>query len=208
MKSFLPLALIAGAAASIAVAAAPPAEAWQIGPIIRGKNYSVGISGTLRPGPQGPWFAFPEQGRGHIHYVTLPTGSIEGARQITVRYRIDAAPGTRFIAQEYGHAGNFGLAFQRMGDNWSAKGRFDTYRWYSPSILPLTPGTHTFTARLDDPRWISVGYNPASANPQAFAAAMAQAESVSMTFGAEGGRGHGVYSTAPARFTLLDFRIS
>lgn len=208
MKTFLPLALVAGAAASIAVAAAPPAEAWQIGPVIRGKNYSVGISGTLRPGPQGPWFAFPEQGRGHIHYVTLPTGSIEGASQITVRYRIDAAPGTRFVAQESGLPGKFGLAFQRSGDTWSAKGRYETYRWYSPDIRQLSPGVHAFTVRLDDPRWRAVLGTTLAANPQAYAEAMAQSESVSMTFGAEGGRGHGVYSTAPARFTLLDFRIS
>lgn len=208
MTRFLPLALIAGAAASIAVAAASPAEAWQIGPIIRGKNYSVGISGTLRPGPQGPWFAFPEQGRGHIHYVTLPIGSIEGARQITVRYRIDAGPGTRFIAQQTQGPGKFGLAFQRAGDNWSARGKYETYRWYSPAIRELTPGVHSFTVRFDDPRWVGVMHSTASTNPQAFADARAQAASVSLTFGDESGRGHGVFATGAAKFTLLDFRIS
>ena len=208
MKQYIaPFALFAAIAAPIAYAAAQPAEAWRIGPVIRGKNYSVGISGTLREGPQGPWFQFPTEGRGHIHYVTLNTGPIEGARQITVRYRIDAAPETKFVAHEFGRPGKFGLAFQRTGDNWTARGRYDTYRWYSPSILPLRPGVHTFTARLDAPRWISVGYRPAANDPQAFAAALSQTESVSMTFGAEGGRGHGVYSTAPARFTLLDFRM-
>lgn len=207
MKKLLFVALALGLVSPVALASVPPAEAWQIGPIIRGKNYSVGIGGSLRSGPEGPWFAFPLEGRGHIHYVTLPTGPLEGARRITVRYRIDAEPGTRFVAQEYGHAGNFGIAFQRAGDTWTAKGRYDAYRWYSPGIVPLTPGVHTFTARLDDPRWISVGYRPASQNPQGFAEALADTQSVSMTFGAEGGRGHGVYSTAPARFTLLDFRI-
>ena len=207
MRPLVPAALFLGLLASIASAAPPPAQAWQIGPIIRGKNYSVGIGGTLRPGPQGPWFAFPEQGRGHVHYVTLPTGSLDGARQITVRYRIDAPRGTRFVAQESGGQGTFGLAFQRAGDTWSAKGRYEAYRWYSPSIDNLAPGIHTFIVRFDDPNWISVYGKPVSANPHGYASARMAAESVSMTFGGTGGRGHGVYSTAPARFTLLDFRI-
>ena len=48
MKTF---ALIAAAsavlAASAAIAAGPPADAWEIGPIIRGKNYSQRM--PLRP---------------------------------------------------------------------------------------------------------------------------------------------------------------
>jgi hypothetical protein len=209
MNTLAPLALVAAAAAasSAAYAASPPASAWEIGPVIRGKNYSVGISGTLREGPQGPWFAFPTEDQGHIHYVTLGTRPIEGARRISVRYRIDAPPSTRFTAQQTGGPGQFGLVFQRRGDNWSAKGRFETYRWYSPQIAPLSPGVRTFTARLDDPRWVGVERSTAASNPEAFAAALADTESVSLTFGDANGRGHGVYASAPARFTLLDFRI-
>ena len=207
MKKFLVAGFAAVTACAAAFAAAPPADAWQIGPIIRGKNYSVGISGTLLPGPAGPWFNFPTTGRGHIHYVTLPVRPIEGARQITVRYRIDAAPGARFVAQEDGAEGAFGLVFQRAGDNWSAKGRYEAYRWYSPDVAALKPGVHTFTARLDDPRWKGVMRSTAASNPAAFAGALRDTESVSMTFGSEGARGHGVYATAPAKFTLIGFGI-
>lgn len=208
MKKFVALfALFTAISAPIVYAAAQPADAWRIGPVIRGKNYSVGIGGTLRDGPQGPWFQFPTEGRGHIHYVTLNTGPIEGARQITVRYRIDADRGTRFVAQEDRSPGRFGLVLHRSGDTWTAKGRYEAYRFYTPTTLDLSPGVHSFTARLDDPRWIGVLRSTAGNNPQAFAGMLADTQGLSLTFGGSSGRGHGVYSTAPAKFTLLDFRI-
>ncbi|MCT2558471.1 hypothetical protein N0B51_05710 [Tsuneonella sp. YG55] len=206
-KILAPIALGAAGLAAVAAAAPPPASAWQIGPVIRGKNYSINMPATMQPGPNGPWFAFPLRGQGEVHYVTLPVGSLKGARSISLRYRIDAAPGTRLVAANGSASGTFGLAIQRTGDNWSARGRYETYRWYSPQAPVLTPGTHTFTARLDDPRWIGVLSSTAGGNPRAFAEALAEAQSVSMTFGGGGGRGHGVYATAPARFTLLDFSI-
>lgn len=207
MKKLFATVALAAAAFGTALAAQVPAEAWRIGPIIKGRNYSVGMPPAMQEGRQGPEFQFPANGRGHVHYVTLNTGSIEGARAITVRYRIDAAPGARFIAQENGEQGTIGLSFQRAGDNWSGRGRFESYRWYSPLAAPLSPGVHTFTARLDDPRWVAVMGTQSGANPAGFRSALADAESVSMTFGSSGRRGHGVYSTAPARFTLLNFRI-
>ena len=206
-KTFASIALGAAVIAAAAVAAPPPAGSWQIGPIIRGKNYSVGMPPTMQPGERGPWFAFPKRGEGEVHYVTLPVRSLEGAREITVRYRIDAAPGARFISADGKGPGTFGLAFQRRGDNWTARGRYEAYRWYSPEAPAMTPGTHTFTARLDDPRWIGVLSSTAGSNPRGFADALTEAQSISMTFGGSSGRGHGVYATAPARFTLLDFSV-
>lgn len=195
------------AVASTSLAAQPPAEAWQIGPIIKGRNYSVGMPATLQAGPQGPWFTFPRPGEGHVHYITLGTGSLQNARTITVRYRIDAKPRTRFIAQERQSEGKFGLVFQRARDNWSAKGRYEAYRWYSPTAVAITPGDHTLVVRLDDPRWGAVMTSTAASNPQGFANALADAESISLTFGGDGGRGHGVYATGAARFTLLTFGL-
>lgn len=208
MKKHIAFAALAIAVvAGTAVAAQPPAEAWRIGPVIKGRNYSIGMPSTLARGPQGATFAFPQEGQGEMHYATLPTGPLEGARTITVRYRIDAAPGARFIAQETGETGTIGLAFQRAGDNWSGRGRFAGYRWYSPAAVPLAAGTHTITASLDDPRWVGVMGAQSGSDPQAFRQALTDTESVSLTFGSAGRRGHGVFATAPARFTLLDFRI-
>jgi hypothetical protein len=204
-----PLSVLALSAATFAssLTAQPPAEAWQIGPVIRGRNYSVGMPATLQPGRDGPSFAFQRSGEGHVHYVTLPTGPLAGARTITLRYRIDAARGTSFVAQESGAQGKIGLALHRAGDNWSAKGRFEAYRWYSPTFIPIEPGVHRITVSLRDPAWGAVMTSTAGTNPQAFAGTLAETESVSITFGGDGGRGHGVYATAPARFTLLDFQI-
>lgn len=216
MKMFLSaLALGATATAalaptSLAVAQAPAAEAWQVGPTIRGRNYSVGVQPFLDQGRDGPSFAFPgpTRAQGHVHAITMPVGSLEGARRITLRYRIDAAPGTRFYGQENGGPGWLSLFIQRRGDNWTAKGPYQTYRWYSPDdrIATLAPGTHTVSIGLEE-NWSAVVAWKRAANPAAFDAALADAGRVGFVFGSSSGLGHGVYATGPARFTILDFRI-
>lgn len=193
----------------VAFAAGPPAEMWEIGPIIRGKNYSYRM--PLRPEDTraGASFAIPgpTAADGHVHYLTIPARPLEGARAITLRYRIDAAPGTRFVAQESPHLpATLSLYFQRAGDGWTA--RQPDWRWYAPTnrTMPLRPGTHTVRIALDED-WIAMTGPGAHANPRGFAEALANTARVGFTFGSEGGRGHGVYATAPARFTILDFRV-
>jgi hypothetical protein len=192
--------------------AAPAAGGWEIGPIIRGKNYSRGM--PLSPAPAGNGWAFDFPYRdaraGHVHYVTFAPGSLAGKSRIVARYRVEAAPGARFVAQESAQApATVSLVLQRAGDNWSARGRYEFYRWYAPasSVREITPGEHEMTVSLDDPAWTSVQGRAVSANPDAFAGALAGASRVGLVFGSHGARGHGVYATAPARFTLLDFRI-
>lgn len=204
-----PLALSAAVAViGGSVIAQVPADAWRIGPVIKGRNYSVGMPATMQPGPQGPMFDFPSRQQGHVHYVSLDTGPLEGARKITVRYRIDGAQGVRFVQQEGSPSpAQIGLVFQRAGDTWTARGRYESYRWYSPETKPLAPGVHSISVRLDDPDWGAVMTSKAATNPRGFAEALADTQSVGFTFGGDGGRGHGVYATAPARFTLLEFRI-
>lgn len=195
--------------ASVALAAAPPAGAWEIGPIIRGKNYSVNM--PLRPTATraGPSFEIPgpSAAEGHVHYVTIPTRPLDGAKRIVLRYRIDAAPGTRFVAQESpALPATLSLYFQRAGDGWTT--RQPDWRWYAPTnrTMRLQPGTHTVSIGLDED-WIAMTGPAAHANPRGFAEALAQTQRVGFVFGSEGGRGHGVYATAPARFTILDFRV-
>lgn len=211
----LALALLAGA---LAVPAwGQTAQDWEIGPVIRGKNYSVGM--PLRPaqGRGQSWsFDFPRapdgRGRGgHVHYVTFDPGSLAGKTRISVRYRIDAAPGVRFVPQQYPHqTAGVSLYFQRRGDSWTAKGRYRFYRWYaSPKTMQtIEPGVHELTVRLDDPRWGAVMNGNATTNPREFREALEQTSRVGLVFGSIGGRGHGVYATGRARFTLLSFRIS
>ena len=206
---FSGFALVLGA--SVAVAATPPANSWEIGPIIRGKNYSVGM--PLRPAAtQDGWtFDFPVGSRkaGHVHYVTFDPGRLSAASRIVVRYRVDAAPGTRFLPQEQpNRPGTVSLFLQRRGDNWSARGRYESYRWYVPgrAVIPLAPGTHTVTVRLDE-EWGNVNSTTSFQDPAAFRAALEDTARLGIAFGSTTLRSHGVYATGPARFTLLALDI-
>lgn len=210
MTRFSFLAVLAAAAiASPAGAAGPPADAWEIGPVIRGKNYSRGM--PLRPSVSraGPSFEIPgpTAADGHVHYLTIATRPLEGARRIVLRYRIDAGPGTRFVPQESPQLpATLSLYFQRAGDGWTM--RQPDWRWYAPTnrTVLLAPGTHTVSIGLDED-WIAMTGPAAHANPRGFRAALAETARIGFVFGSEGGRGHGVFATAPARFTILDFRV-
>ena len=206
-----PLALTAALIVALgSVAAAPAASLWEIGPIVRARNYSRGMPRRPEPTRTGWAFDFPAARAGEVHYVTFDPGSLSGKSRITMRYRVDAAPGVRFVpAERPDEAAMLSLVFQRAGDNWSARGPFEFYRWYSPpaSVQPIRPGVHELTVLLDDPAWISVLGRPPATAPAAHAAALAEASRLGLVFGWAGGRGHGVYATGPARFTLLDFEV-
>ena len=93
------LALLACLAAALpaVTAAAQSAGAWEIGPTVRGRNMSVGMPAAPTPQRSGWSFDFPNPHprAGHVHYVTAPTGPLDGKSRIVVRFRIDAAPGVR-----------------------------------------------------------------------------------------------------------------
>lgn len=191
----------------VALAGGPSAQEWSIGPIIKGRNYSVGMPLTMFETRAGPAFDFPypTAAQGHVHYVTTPARSLDGASRITVRYRIDARPGTRFYQQENPSApGMLSLYFQRVGDRWTT--RTPHYRWYAPSNLPLSPGTHTVSISLDQ-SWTSMMGRSSHDLPRDFEMALRDADRIGFTFGGNHGLGHGVFATGPARFTLLDFRV-
>jgi len=213
MRNIFTLAALALVATAAGATAFPPAAEWEIGPVIRGENYSVGM--PLRPQPtRNGWaFDFPYSTKeaGHVHYITFDPGSLAEASRIKVRYRVDADPGTHFVPQEHPHLpGTVSLFFQRRGDNWSAKGRYALFRWYAPihTVQEIAPGVHEMTVEFDDPRWGSVVGGTKSGNsPRPFQVALANASSIGLVFGSSAARGHGVYATAPARFELLDFDI-
>lgn len=191
--------------------AAPPAEAWQIGPVIRGRNYSVGMPPGPDPAGSG-WsfdFPFPDARAGHVHYVTFRSGALAGASRIALRYRIEAAPGVRFVPQEQpGETATVSLVIQQRGDNWSGRGPYEFYRWYAPgrSVREIAPGEYEMVVGLDE-RWTSVGGRGNDEFPRGYRDALAATDQVGLVFGSTSRRGHGVFATGPARFTLLSFRI-
>lgn len=203
---------LASACASVPVAlvALPPAEAWEIGPWARGRNYSVGMPANPSPGPGGTLFMdFPIAGAGQVDALTTAVGPLAGARQITLTYRVDAARGTSFVADELpNEPATISLYFQRAGDNWSSRGRSASNRWYSPghAVVPLRPGRHTITVGLDE-TWTNVNGTPNNQDPDGFEAALQNTARIGMAFGSPSRRSHGVYATGPARFTLLNWDI-
>jgi hypothetical protein len=212
IRKVLSIATLLAASLAASVTAMPVAGAWEIGPWVRGKNYSVGMPTTPSPAPGGGVsFEFPLQGRGQIDAMTRATGPIAGARQITIRYRVEAARGARFIAHETpGEAATVSLYLQRAGDNWSGKGRYQSYRWYIPAhaVKALSPGEHTISVRLDEV-WTNVYSQPNTNAEQRepFAAALENTARIGLAFGSVSRRSHGVFSTGPARFTLLSFEV-
>jgi hypothetical protein len=201
--------LLGGAVASVA----PSAADWEIGPWIRGKNYSVGMPDTPTPVKGGGWsfrFPGPTLDDGHVHYLTFQHGALTGKKRIVMRYRIDAKPDVRFLAREIPQEpATISLYFQRGGDTWKAKGRHVYSRWYAPKAKMgmVAPGTHMISIALDDPDWISVLGGRSGDNPKRLAEAMAETERVGFVMGSSSARGHGVYATGAAKFTLLEYRI-
>ena len=209
-KSLIALGTFAAAGLPVALSALPPASAWEIGPFIRGRDYSVGMPRIPVPGRSGGWyfdFPYPSAEAGHVHYLTYPSDPLANASRIVIRYRIDAPHGTRFVPQEQqDKPAMLSLFFQQRGDTWSGRGRYNTYRWYSVAMAPVTPGEHSLTVRLDDP-WTPVNGGTNSGAPAGFAAAKADTGRVGFVLGSAGLRGHGVFATAPARFTLIAFDV-
>ena len=188
------------------------AEAWQIGPIIRGRNYSVGMPLQPTPARRGWYIDFPSPDRlaGHVHYISFNHGPLTGKRRIIMRYRIDAARGVRFVPQETPEMpATISLVFQRRGDSWSGRGRYEHHRWYSPerAVAVIRPGEHEMVVSLDDGDWTSVHSATAAANPLPFRDAIEEAERIGIVLGTRAARGHGVYATGPARLTVISFEI-
>ena len=185
------------------------ASAWSFGPVINGRNYSVGMPSHPTSNGDGSWsFNVPER-PGSVHYVTMPSGSLAGKSRIVLHYRLEAADGVTLSPTKYPQmAPSLSLYFQRAGDDWSGTGQYETYRWWATfaAVMNLTPGEGEIVAPLDG-KWTAVQTSSATTNRSAFDAAKANAAVVGFTFGGGDGWGHGVSASGPAKFTVLDFRI-
>lgn len=198
-----------GPADARSAASVPGADAWEIGPIIRGRNYSPAMPLHPSAGPGGGFHIDLPGPRGSVHYVTFPHGSLAGKSRIVMRYRVEAAPGVRIVPPSAPEGdGIITLYFQRGGDNWSGRGRFEAYRWYATfaSHSPITAGDHEMIAPLDG-NWTAVETSSARSDPAAFRDAIAEADRVGFVLGGGDGYGHGVYATGRARLIITEFRV-
>jgi hypothetical protein len=99
------------------------------------------------------------------------------------------------------------LYFQRAGDNYSAADTYEFYRYWAAMILPLNQSFTLAMPLTAHGTWFSVYGKPVSANPAAFAAAIANPVAVGMTFGGGCTGHHGINVSGTARFTLEDYTV-
>ena len=177
--------------------AEPSEGVWEIGPIISGRNYSINLPRYLESSLDFGPDAEP-------HYVTRHHGPLTGKKQIRMRCRIEAKAATIYPAKFPDMPAQLTLYFQRKGDDW----RTDGWRWWATfaTITGLADGEYEIVAPLDA-NWTSVMELTAATHPEAFRAALADADRVGFTFGGGDGFGHGVRATGPVRFVLTGFDI-
>ncbi|PSJ38517.1 hypothetical protein [Allosphingosinicella deserti] len=212
--AFAAFALLASCGGPAEATAEPPssgrdARAWTIGPIIKGRNYSVDM--PLHPTPRrgGEFQIDLPRDPGSVHYVTFRHGSLAGKTRIVMRYRVELAPGVKIIpSTEPKGPAILTLYFQRAGDNWGGRGKFETYRWFATfaSHMPIEAGDHEMVAPLNG-AWTAIQTSSARSDPVAFRAALAEADQVGFVLGGGSGYGHGVYADGPARLVVTSFRV-
>lgn len=181
-----------------------PASAWEIGPVIKGRNYSPGLQ---RPSLFANGWGFAIGPRSGPHYVTFPHGSLRGKRQIRMRFRVDGPRGAIIHGAKCapGSPSAVTLYFQRQGDNWATDGERWWAQFASVSLNGPT-GERQIVAPLNGP-WRSVLTMTAASHPAQFARAKAEAGRVGFTFANCEGLGHGARASQPVRFVVTDFRV-
>ena len=166
-------------------------------------EWSPGMPSRPVPDGDGWGFTFPTNPASHVHYVqNFDPPNLEPGKSIRVRFRVS---GQGFTAQEWpDEPATVSLLIQRKGDDWTARGKMAGHRWYSAQQVTLAEGEHTMTVPLDVAHWGDVFGGKA---PVLFSEALRHADNVGLVFGSPSGRGHGVYATGPATFTLLEFGV-
>lgn len=182
-------------------AAATPSE-WAV-------EHSVGVPSHLQPHPDG-WaldIPHPNAEAGHVHYITHPTGPLTGKTKVTLRLRIEAAPGVRLVPTRFPDSpALLTVYFQRAGDSLTA--RHEDYRWYASfaTVVGLAAGEYVIEAPLDA-NWTAVLTSSRANNPAGFQAALEHAARIGFVLGGGDGLGHGVYATGPARLIVTAFEV-
>lgn len=175
----------------------PEPSDWYAGPLIRGKNYSPGVSldksvalwaFTLRPGAQ-------------VDGITKARGPLNNGIRLT--YSITGTGLRPFETPD--QAPTLSLYIARKGNGWSLKGDDAFRRWYSTASLPLTEGVHTVDVPFDPTLWHSViGTGAKDVQPE-FLASLGDTGRVGLGFGGWGGRMHGVITDTSFSFRLIDW---
>jgi len=191
-------------------------SSWEIGPVINGRNSSEGV--PLHPFTVADGVAFEIPTNGSVHYVTFRHGSLTGASRLVLRYRLDLPPSVTIVpTSDHAAPTMLSLYFQRAGDDWSGRGKFEAYRWFASgyTVTPLAPGEHSVDVPLASDStvngqwaWTAVETSSAGSASGAYRDALVNADRVGFVLGGGTGLGHGVTAVGgPARFVVEDFRV-
>ena len=181
-----------------------PANSWEIGPVINGRNRSLGES--FHSITKGGW-GFTISQNSEPHYVTFHHGSLRGKKEIRMRFRVDGPANASIYGAKCATTSPSAvtLYFQRAGDDWATDGG----RWwatFSSSPLSRPTGEKEIVASLNG-NWTSVLQMSARNNPREFEAAKAYTHRVGFTFANCAGFGHGARATQPVRFVVTHFQV-
>jgi hypothetical protein len=159
-------------------------------------------------------FPFPN---GRVNYLITPAPkNITVGKKLSATFVITTTSNPIFSYRTNpnntcgsGSPGTVRLFIQRAGDNLSAVGEFQQYRYWSNQIfVNLVPGTSTISVPITPDQWSDVYGKTGVDFPDAFADTLKNAGSIGMTFGGGCFYGHGVnVSGGTARFTLTDFSL-
>lgn len=181
-----------------------PAGSWEIGPVIRDRNHSLGLS---RPSPFKDGWGFAISPTAQPHYVTFRHGSLRGKTQFRMRFRVEGPRGAIVHGAKCptGSPSAVTLYFQRAGDDWTRDGG----RWWASfaSVQLNGPMAEAEIVAPLNGRWTSVLKMTALNDPGAFAEAKANADRVGFTFANCQGLGHGARATAPVKFVVTSYRV-
>lgn len=155
----------------------------------------------------GSYFDFPAS-PGHVDYVYRQTGKLVAGQVVTLGFSLEGAGRVKPDANSGAGPARLRLFLQRAGDDWSASGPYEHYRWWSTASVVLdSAGDLSISALLDPAQWTSVAGKSGAMAQADFAAALSNAAVIGFTFGATFA-GHGVYADGPVRFRVRSFGVS
>ncbi len=139
-----------------------------------------------------------------VHYLVKEVNGITSP-MVTASFVIKPI-GATFVSAG-GKVPKVRLYLQRQGDDMSAKGNMQYYRWWSnPAAVELESGVWHLSAPLKPDQWQDVLGKMGTTNPDMFHQAVTNASYLGMTFGDDTGFGHGVWSKKDGfKFKLLTF---
>jgi hypothetical protein len=147
-----------------------------------------------------PSFWFPNAAPGANYLLTETRGPIKG-QAVSIAYTVQASGNAVFdyrtAENNMAGPGDYGIArlfIQRKGDDYSAEGDKQFYRfWALAGYRKLENGSYVISASLDPARWSSVYGNRGDVAPEQFAATLRDAEYIGVTFGGGLFFGHGCF---------------